>query len=128
MNGITAKQSGLWYAPEQPGNGFNIRVIGNVVAMQLYAGSVPGLYPTPVWFEAEGIVGQSTFALNLVHAALGVPGLSKFEEVGIVSFTVDSDGTLNAIITISSGSGFSPPPPVFHTTMTLHALTLDGVQ
>lgn len=126
MKGITKAHAGMWYDPAQSGHGFDIRVIGEVVAICVNLGAVPRLYPRPIWFSAQGTAGDAVFPLLLVNAVLGVEQEQVLATAGSVTFIPQDDGTLTATLEISAVGGFSPPPPSVKATLRLRAIMLDS--
>lgn len=126
MNAITKAQSGWWYPPDQSGNGFDIRVIGDIVAICVCLGKVPPLYGQPIWFFCQGKLGDTSFPLLSPNAVLGVPQDQVLTQVGVVTLDVQGD-TIVANLTINPPpGGFSPPPPVVKATLNLVSIFLDA--
>lgn len=126
---LTHNQSGNWFDPQYPDQGFEFHVFENGTLFGLFfAGSVPIYSTVPIWLLCGGEPTKNegnrvTYTLFQTNTVFGDSRTSDRTALGEVCFVISSENpkAIAAEITID-GRGlaqFSPPYPVHKVTYNL---------
>lgn len=86
---LTPEHTGHYNDPAQTGQGLELRVFDNgQVFATAYFGSVPGWYPTQVWFTVQGSAADGIYPLIESRAVFGEEGDLDLVIVGEVKIDV----------------------------------------